>query len=90
MGARSVLFDGDSRLADLSSSAEEAEAAWTHSVPPPIFSQSIMSTVPDSLSQLVAMGLLTEDDLSICGEIARPRRRLHEKPDRIARSSGGG
>ncbi len=72
MGAHSALFDADNRTADSSSSPEEAAGLRTQSVLSPIFSQSIMSTVPDSLSQLVAMGLLTEDDLSICGEMARP------------------
>ncbi len=68
MGTRSVLLK---RTVDFPSSEGEG-VERIPSVLTPIDCQIIMSTVPDSLSQLVEMGLLTEDDLSICGEVSKP------------------
>ena len=73
MGAGSVLLERELLTVAPPPSDREQAGACSPSVLTHKSVQTIMSTVPDSLSQLVQMGLLTEDDLSLCGEMAKPQ-----------------
>ena len=70
MTASSVL--SETEFASFEEPLWDLEATIEHSpfVPLRSLSETIMSTVTNSLNQLKEMGLLTEEDLSICGKIA--------------------